>query len=199
MSKWIAGFILSALFLGAAWGMGYRAGYGRADAARQVEVAGLQVQLETWKAAQAQAWAEAERRAREELEAAQVRANTLATKLDQTKKENAAKVRDITRRIPHATAGNTCTFSADFVRLYNEAIGLSSDRAGDGAVPQAGGAGGAAGAAGTASASGAAVRRDAVTPADILGHIRDYGARSQAMEAQLGALIDLVGDGKGAK
>jgi len=179
--------------------MGYRAGYGRADAARQVEVAGLKVQLETWKAAQAQAWAEAERTAREKLEAAQARVNTLVVKLDQTKKENAAKVRDITRRIPHATAGNTCTFSPEFVRLYNEAVGCTTGGAGDGAVPQAGGAGGAAGTPGTAPASGAAVRRDAVTPADILAHIRDYGARSQAMEAQLGALIDLVGGGEGAK
>jgi len=31
-----------------------------------------------------------------------------------------------------------------------------------------------------------------VTPADILAHVRDFGARSQALEAQVNALIDFA-------
>jgi len=36
-----------------------------------------------------------------------------------------------------------------------------------------------------------------VPPADILAHVRDFGARSQSLEAQLDALIDLVTDNGG--
>ena len=190
--KWTLGVVALCLILAAAWGTGYRAGYGRADDARRAEVAELSARLEAWKAEQAKAWAEAEKAAREASEAATARANTLAAKLDAAKAAQTAKTRDITRRIPHATAGLDCVFNADFVRLYNEAIGCAAGRAGGGAVSQADDPAGPAGTTGTAPAAGAGVRR-AVTPADILAHIRDYGARSQAMEAQIGALIDLVG------
>ena len=194
MNKWTLGVILVSLALIAALGAGYREGYERADAKRQSEVAGLKAQLETWRSEQAQAWAEAERKAREELEAATTRVNTLAAKLDAAKKAQTAKTRDITRRIPHATVGNTCVFGDEFVRLYNEAVGAppGSGDAGCGAVSQAAGPAGAAGTPGTAPAAGAGVRRGAVTPADILAHIRDFGARSQALEGQVNALIDLV-------
>jgi hypothetical protein len=72
------------------------------------------------------------------------------------------------------------------VRVYNAAIGA---RAGDGghAVPSAPAV--AHNATGTAPAADAGVLRQ-VTPADVLAHIRDYGARCQAVEAQLAALIE---------
>jgi hypothetical protein len=194
-SKWLllGGALVLACAL--AFAGGYRAGYGRADDARRAEVAELNTKLETWKEEQAKAWAEAERLARQETEAATRRANALAAKLDGTKRETAAKIRDITRRIPHATAGNDCDFSDEFVRLYNEAIGCAAGGSGGGAVPQADDPAGTAGTPGSAPAAGAGVRPvRAVKPADILAHIRDFGARSQAVTAQVNALIDLVGE-----
>lgn len=191
LGKAVAALVLVAL----AFGGGYRTGFDRADAGRRAEVATLTATLETWKAGQAQALAAAERTAREQAEAATNRANGLAAKLDAARKAQAAATRDITRRIAHATAGNACTFSDEFVRLYNEAIGCAAGRAGGGAVSQAAGSADAAGKTGAAPAVDAGLRPvRAVTPADILAHIRDFGARSQAMEAQLDALIDLVGE-----
>ncbi|MGE4536325.1 MAG: hypothetical protein AB7D37_04535 [Desulfovibrio sp.] len=179
-----------------AFGAGYSLGFERADNARRVEVAALNAQAATWKAEQAQALAEAERKAREALEDAQGKVNALAARLEATRRQSAAKIKDITRRIPHATAGLRCAFGPDFVRLYNEAIGAAADRAGGGAVSQAAHPGAASGASGAAPAVDAGLRPvRAVTPADILANIRDFGARSQAMEAQLDALIDLTEQG----
>ena len=194
LNKWVLGAVAGVLACILAFGAGYRAGFEKADAARRAEVAELSARAETWKAEQAQAWAEAERKVREELEAATTRANALVAKLDRSKREHAAKVKDITRRIPHATAGLDCAFSPDFVRLYNEAIGAAGNPGG-GAVPQAAGPAPVAGAPDAAPAPGPGLRPfRAVTPADILAHIRDFGARSQAMEAQLDALIDLAAE-----
>jgi hypothetical protein len=194
LNKWVLGALAALVACAIAFGVGYREGFGKADAARRVEVAELNAQTATWKAEQAKAWADAERKAREELEAAQARVNTLAAKLDRTKRESASKVRDITRRIKHATAGLDCAFGPEFVRLYNEAIGAAGG-SGDGAVPQAADPAPVAGAPDAAPAVGPGLRPvRAVTPADILANIRDFGARSQAMEAQLDALIDLATD-----
>jgi hypothetical protein len=193
LNKWVLGTLAVMVALALAFGRGYRAGFERADTARRVEVAELRAILDGWKGEQAKAWAEAERHAREELEAAQARATALALRLDGAKREHAAKVRDITRRIPHATAGLDCAFGPDFVRLYNEAIGAAAGRPGDGAVPQAAGPAPVAGAPDAAPAVGPGLRPiRAVTPADILAHIRDFGARSQSLEAQVNALIDLA-------
>ena len=198
LNKWVLGAAGLVIACALAFGTGYRAGFEKADAARRAEVAELSAKAESWKAAQAQAWADAERKAREELEAAQARANSLASRLDRSKREHAAKVRDITRRIPHATAGLDCAFGPDFVRLYNEAIGAAACGSGDGAVPQAASPAPVAGAPDAAPAVGPGLRSiRAVTPADILAHIRDFGARSQAMEAQLDALIDLATEAGG--
>ncbi|MGE4539227.1 MAG: cell division protein ZapB [Desulfovibrio sp.] len=196
LNKWVLGAVAGVLACILAFGVGYRTGYGRADVARRAEVAELKAQAEAWKAEQAKAWAEAERKARQELEAAQSRANALAARLDRSKRQSAAKIRSITRRIPHATAGLDCVFGPEFVRLYNEAIGAAAPGSSDGAVPQAANPAPVAGAPDAAPGAHPGLRPvRAVTPADILAHIRDYGARAQAMEAQLDTLIDLATDG----
>jgi len=195
LNKWVLGAVAGLVACLLAFGAGYRTGFDRADAARKAEVAELTAQAETWKAEQAKAWAEAERKAREELAAATNRVNALAARLDGAKCEQAAKIRDITRRIPRATAGLHCSFGPDFVRLYNEALGCAAGRVGGGSVPETGDSGGAAGAPDAAPAVGPGLRpMRAVTPADILAQLRDYGARSQAMEAQVNALIDLASE-----
>ena len=194
LNKWVLGVVAGLIVCALAFGTGYREGFEKADAARRAEVAELTAQAETRKAEQAQAWAAAERKAREELEAATSRVNALAAKLDRAKRDSSAKVKDITRRIRHATAGLNCSFGPDFVRLYNEAIGAAGC-AGGGAVPEAGDPAAVAGAPDAAPSVGAGLRPvRAVTPADILAHVRDYGARSQALEAQVNALIDLTSE-----
>ena len=194
LNKWLWAALAALVACSLAFGTGYRTGFEKADAARRAEVATLTAQAEAWKAEQAKAWAEAERKAREELEAATGRVNALAAKLDRTKRESAAKTNTITRRIPRATAGLNCSFSPDFVRLYNEAVGAAGPADG-GPVSQAGDPAPVAGAPDAAPAVGPGLRPvRAVTPADILAHVRDYGARSQSLEAQLDALIDLVTD-----
>jgi len=185
--------IVSAL----AFGAGYSLGFERADNARRAEVAALNAQAATWKAEQAQALAEAERKAREALEDAQGKVNALASRLEAARRQSAARATDITRRIKHATAGLDCVFGPDFVRLYNEAIGAATDRSGGGVVSQTANSAAAPGTPGAAPAPDSRLRPGrAVTPADILANIRDFGARSQAMEAQLNALIDLTEQGR---
>lgn len=101
-----------ALFAG-----GYHAGWTRADAARQAEVATLE-------AGHAQAVAEAERQARERLQAETARAGALAAQLGDAKARLVTQTRDITRRIRNAAkAASGCTFGPEFVGLYNEALG----------------------------------------------------------------------------
>lgn len=194
LNKWLWAALAALVACALAFGTGYRTGFEKADAARRAEVAELNVQAETWKAEQAKAWAEAERKAREELEAATGRVNALAARLDRAKRESAAKTNTITRRIPRATAGLNCSFGPDFVRLYNEAVGAAG-HSGDGAVPQAGDPAPVAGAPDAAPTIGPGLRPvRAVTPADILAHVRDFGARSQALEAQVNALIDFASE-----
>jgi len=197
LNKLLVGLVGLGIASALAFGAGYSIGFERADNARRAEVAELKSQAEAWKAQQAQALAETERQAREELEAAQARVNDLAARLDTTRRQSAAKIKDITRRIPHATAGLRCAFGPDFVRLYNEAIGAAADRAGGGAVSQTANSAAAPGASGATPAADSRLRpARAVTPADILANIRDFGARSQEMEAQLNALIDLTEQGR---
>ncbi|MGE4536542.1 MAG: hypothetical protein AB7D37_05645 [Desulfovibrio sp.] len=196
LNKLCIGLVVLVIANALAFGAGYSLGFERADNARRAEVAALNAQAATWKAEQAQALAEAERKAREALEDAQARVNALAARLDASRRQSAARIKDITRRIPHATAGLRCVFGPDFVRLYNEAIGAAADRAGGGAVSQAANSAAASGASGSTPAADAGLRPGrAVTPADILANIRDFGARSQAMEAQLNALLDLTEQG----
>ena len=195
LNKWLWAALAALVACALAFGTGYRTGFEKADAARRAEVAELTARAEAWKAEQAKAWAEAERKAREELEAATGRVNALAARLDRAKRESAAKTNTITRRIPRATAGLHCSFSPDFVRLYNEAVGAAAPDSGGGAVPQAGDPAPVAGAPDAAPAVGPGLRPvRAVTPADILAHVRDFGARSQSLEAQVNALIDFASE-----
>lgn len=194
LNKWLWAALAALVACALAFGTGYRTGFEKADAARRAEVAEMTARAEVWKAEQAKAWAEAERKAREELEAATGRVNALAARLDRAKRESAAKTNTITRRIHRATAGLHCSFSPDFVRLYNEAVGAAG-HSGDGAVPQTGDPAPVAGAPDAAPAVGPGLRPvRAVTPADILAHVRDFGARSQSLEAQVNALIDFASE-----
>jgi hypothetical protein len=190
--------ILAALFLVglltgyAAW-RGYHAGYERADAERRAEVSGI-------RADHALALADAESRARTMLMAETDRAHALERQYLAAAKTIAAQRRQITnRRIEDASrdvaaaADGVCLFGPDWVRLYNEAIGAGAgdgDRAVPGAAPGPGAEAGPAQAADAGILRGDGPIMPAVTPQDILAHIRDYGARCRDLEAQLAGLIN---------
>ncbi|MGE4191805.1 MAG: hypothetical protein AB7E51_00300 [Pseudodesulfovibrio sp.] len=181
--------ILVAVLVGVAAWKGYRAGYAAADLKRRAEVADI-------RAGHAKALADAEALARHALEAATARSNALEAEYLAARKTINRQSRELTKaRIANASrdhivvADGTVRVSPEWVRLYNEAIGAGP---GDGGRALPGAAPSAAGAAGTAGAADAGVLRGgaAVTLADILAHVRDYGARGRAIEAQLNALID---------
>ena len=192
----MAAVLLMGLLAGYAAWRGYHAGYERADAERRAEVSEI-------RADHALALAGAESRARAMLEAETTRAFDLERQYLAAAKTIAAQRRQITnRRIEDASrnvaaADGRCLFGPDWVRLYNEAIGAG---AGDGDRPVPGAAPGPDAAAGPAQAADAGIPRGdgpvtetvmpAVTPQDILAHIRDYGARCRELEAQLHGLID---------
>jgi len=179
--------VVAGLLCAAGW-KGYRAGYDKADLKRKVELAALRT-------AHTNALAEAENMARKQLEAAILRANTFEREYLAAQNRIRKQARQITKeRIAHASnhvdpADHTCRFGAEWVRLYNEAIGAGAGDSG-GTMPTA--APGPVAEAGTAQVAQAGILSGGatVTPEDILAHVRDYGQRNRALAAQLGALID---------
>ena len=181
----IAAFVVVAIYVAGVW-----VGYDKANDRRKAEVAALT-------AGYAEAYAKAEKQAREHLEEETQRANLLAVRLMGEKKRLAAQTQDITRRIKDAArSAADCSFGPDFVRLYNEALGYP----GGGALPEDASPAGADHAAGPASAAGPGLLPERpvtphVTPEDLLAHARDYGAWARGMRAQLAALGELLKEG----
>lgn len=194
----LAGALLLLLLCGLAAWRGHAAGYAKAEALGNAQVARLE-------AVQAQALAKAEALARQRLAEETARAadierqylaaqrNLRAARLEITNR----RIADASRDVAPDPAGR-CRFPDGWVRLYNAALGIG-DRA-DAVSAPAPGAPGAAG-AGAAPGSGVlpgAAGAAAVTPEDILAHARDYGGRCQALEAQLRALIQWA-EGRGGR
>ena len=160
---------------------GYRMGYAKAESEGQAVVAQLRQEY-------AEAMARAERAARERLQAEMARADEVAIDLDVARAAHAADTKTLKARIADATRNSTHTFSGDFVRMYNAAIG-----AGPRDIYSSGGAAGATGdaSAGTAANAGLLAADSGVTEADVLAHITDYGQRCRDVESQLRGWIDL--------
>lgn len=178
-------------------GMTFLAGYGRgADDTRQeceTRIAVLQKEYAEREQARAEAMAAAEKSARERLAAAIARGDRLALEVAQRTKELDAERASVTRRLAHVaeTARRDCAgLTADWVRLYNQALGLAGTGTGRGAESGRTGTGIAAGPAGASGAAGAGIRPDALaTPEDVLTHIRDYGHYCRTLEAGYRSLI----------
>ena len=85
--------------------------------------------------------------------------------------------------------------TAEWVRLYNVALGLGAAGSGAGTDGKDTGAAGTHAPPGEAGPVDAGVRRDALaTPEDILAHARDYGGYCQSLEAQIRALVQVQHD-----
>ena len=143
--------------------------------------------------ARAEAVAAAEKNARERLAAETARgekfARELAVKTAELDAERASinkRIRDVSEKARRDCAG----LSREWVRLYNEALGLAGSyysAGNEGSAP-----GGAHDAPGSAGAARAGVQPDALaTPEDVLAHIRDYGLYCRRLEAGYRALTTL--------
>lgn len=142
--------------------------------------------------ARAEAVAAAEKNARERLAAEKERGNKLANELLSKTKQldvERASVNKRIRDVSEAARRDCAGLSADWVRLYNEALGLAgSGRSARGEDYTPGATDGAAASAGTAHTG---IQPDALaTPEDVLAHVRDYGGYCRKLEAGYGALID---------
>lgn len=142
--------------------------------------------------ARAEAVAAAERQAHEAFVAATARGEKLArelaaktAELDAERTSVNRRIRDVSKKARRDCAG----LSLEWVRLYNEALGLGTGHSAgnEGSAP-----GGAHDAPGSAGAAGARVQPDALaTPEDVLAHIRDYGLYCRRLEAGYRALTTL--------
>ena len=142
----------------------------------------------------AEAVAAAEKNARERLAAETARgekfARELAVKTAELDAERASinkRIRDVSEKARRDCAG----LSREWVRLYNEALGLAGSyysAGNEGSAP-----GGAHDAPGPPGAAGARVQPDALaTPEDVLAHVRDFGGYCRKLEAGYRALVDFM-------
>lgn len=182
-------------------GIALAAGLGGLMAGHQYASAKGEARLASLQATYAARALDAERQAREQLEAEQRRAAGLATELHQTKTRLQQNREELNRRIAHVTTSYRpapdqepralpdAVFTWGFVGLWNDAIGVAAGR-----VPPADPAAGADGETGASETAGTGVRDplalSQVTQADVLAHHADYALRCRSIEAQLSAVID---------
>lgn len=164
------------------------------EARYEARIAVLAEEVSQKDKARAEAVAEAERAAREKLEKETARMAVLSAELFDARQKLAKERQTFDARLKKVAlaARRDCAgLSSDWVRLYNEALGLAGSGGGPGSKN--------ADPAGVAEASGqtgparAGVRGDALaTPEDVLAHVRDYGGYCRGLESQLATLAKVV-------
>ena len=96
------------------------------------------------------------------------------------------------QKVAVAARHNCAGLSRDWVRLYNEALGLAAG-ADSGPGSESADLAGTAAPPGQTGPAGTGVRGDALaTPEDVLAHVRDYGGYCRGLESQLGTLARVV-------
>ena len=162
--------------------MGYGLGHASASAKGRAELLSLKVAWEEERHSAADAYGKALAERLEQYRQEAMRADSIASSYAESKKIHAKEAESLQRRIAHAARNSSHTFSADFVRLYNEAIGISG-----GALSEAVCTFGSAGKTGTGGTPGA--KRlgpfEGVRESDLLEHIARYGRRCRGLEAQV--------------
>ena len=161
---------------------GYMHGRDTAEEEAKAKIAAIQ-------AVHAEAVASAERSARERLAESAALADRLQADLVNKNQELDKERREFNRRLKDVseTARRDCAgLGADWVRLYNEALGLDNRSGNEASAP-----GKPADSSRSAGTSRAGVQPDTLTtPEDVLAHIRDYGGYCRSMEAAYSALIE---------
>ena len=184
-------FFLAAVLCLCAGLIGYWRGFESAAALGRAELAEQAASFARQREAAALAAAEAEGAARRRLETESARVVSLAGELGEARNRLAAERRAFTRRMSRVSDDPAVTglvVPAQWVRLYNEALGL---------VPFSGAGESGAPVAGTAAAARSAASADAglqpgpsVSFEDVLAHVRDYGVYCRSLRAQAEALVD---------
>ena len=163
----------------------------------ETRIAALAQEVSEKEKARAEAVATAERAARERLEKETARVAALSAELSDARKKLAKERQTFDARLQKVAlaARRDCAgLSSDWVRLYNEALGLADS--GDSAGNQGSAPGGAHDAPGSAGTARAGVQPDALaTPEDVLAHVRDFGGYCRKLEAGYRALITFYNDG----
>lgn len=192
---WVYGALVVLVAIGSA-----AAGYEYADALAQAEIERVERDRSDERELAAKHFADAVEASRQDLLAETLRGNALAAELLAQQATFERTRATLQRRIQHVSTQYQrapgvgpeplprCIFTRGWLRDYNAAIGAGAD------VPSADGAAAGSGPgaqAGTTASADAGVLLDAdISPADILAHITDYGARCRGLEAQTLALID---------
>lgn len=174
---------------------GYFHGEDMAKQEGNARIAAMQTAWAEQERGRAEAAAAAEKSARERLAAEVARGNRLATELTDTARALDKARASLTRRLKDVSdaASRDCPgLPAEWVRLYNEALGLAGSDAGHSAGDEKSGSVNAVDTADTTGTSGTGIQPDALTtPEDVLAHIRDYGGYCRRLEAGYRALITL--------
>ncbi|WP_288711377.1 hypothetical protein [uncultured Bilophila sp.] len=161
----------------------------------ETRIAALAQEVSEKEKARAEAVATAERDARERLEKETARVAALSAELSDARKKLAKERQTFDARLQKVAlaARRDCAgLSSDWVRLYNEALGLAAG-AGGGPGSQDADPAGTAQNAGQAGPARTGVRGDALaTPEDVLAHARDYGGYCRGLEVQLATLARVV-------
>lgn len=196
--SWLGGLAdntLPALVCVLAFIAGYMHGGNTAEQEGKARIAALQTTWAEQERSRAEAVAAAEKSARERLAAEVARGDRLAAELTDTARALDKARADLNRRIRDVseTARRACPgLPAEWVRLYNEALGLAGADTGHNAGSGRTGAVRAADTADAAGTAGTGVQPDALTtPEDVLAHIRDYGGYCRRLEAGYRALTTL--------
>ena len=165
------------------------------EARYETRIANLAQEVSEKEKARADAVAAAERAAREKLEKETARVAALSAELSDARKKLAKERQTFDARLQKvavAARHNCAGLSRDWVRLYNEALGLAAGAGGgpggEGADPA-----GTAETPGQTGPAGTGIRGDALaTPEDVLAHARDYGGYCRGLEVQLATLARVV-------
>ena len=165
------------------------------EARYETRIANLAQEVSEKEKARADAVAAAERAAREKLEKETARVAALSAELSDARKKLAKERQGFDARLQKvavAARHNCAGLSRDWVRLYNEALGLAAGAGGgpggEGADPA-----GTAETPGQTGPAGTGIRGDALaTPEDVLAHARDYGGYCRGLEVQLATLARVV-------
>ncbi|GAB7492122.1 hypothetical protein Bwad001_08460 [Bilophila wadsworthia] len=194
MSSRVFALIGAALLVASGWIVHLYGKLELQEARYEARIAVLAEEVSQKDKARADAVAAAERAAREKLEKETARVAALSAELSDARKKLAKERQTFDARLQKvavAARHNCAGLSRDWVRLYNEALGLAGSGGGPGSEnADPAGAGEAPGQAGPARAG---VRGDALaTPEDVLAHVRDYGGYCRGLEIQLGTLARVV-------
>lgn len=167
---------------------GYVAGYGRADEKGKALLNSQRLEREEERRAASEKYGRALAETLERYEKEVSRGEKLAAEYAERHKKFLRESESLQRRIADAAGNGTHTFSPDFVRLYNEAIGIPGD-----SLPEDTYSSFSYGKTGISGSFEARVMDPfkGVSEADLLSHISRYGRRCRGLEAQVSGWRDL--------